>query len=61
LSAAVRTQLAAIPWRRLVYVSCNLDTLARDLIEMGGTIVSVVPVDLFPQTRHIETVVTLAR
>ncbi|MEM7675684.1 MAG: 23S rRNA (uracil(1939)-C(5))-methyltransferase RlmD [Myxococcota bacterium] len=61
LSAAVRARLAQTAWRRLVYVSCNPDTLARDLPELGGAVKSVVPVDLFPQTRHVETVVTLVR
>ena len=53
--------LAARPWRRLVYVSCNPDTLARDIAQLGGRILSVTPVDLFPQTRHVETVLTLER
>lgn len=48
---------------RLVYVSCEPTTQARDLkmlIEDGGyTVLKVQPFDLFPQTRHIENVVTL--
>lgn len=44
----------------LVYVSCNPKTLARDLEILGRPIDRVVPVDLFPQTGHVETVVRSA-
>lgn len=50
---------------RLVYVSCEPTTQARDLkmlIDDGGyRILRVQPFDLFPQTRHIENVVTLEK
>lgn len=49
---------------RMVYVSCNPNTLARDLKllnEGGYTIEKVQPVDMFPQTYHIETVTLLQR
>lgn len=49
---------------RMVYVSCNPNTLARDLKllhEGGYRIDKVQPVDMFPQTYHIETVVQLTR
>jgi 23S rRNA (uracil1939-C5)-methyltransferase len=56
--------LAAIAQRapiRVVYVSCNPESLARDLEILRGRakleIVRVQPVDLFPETRHVETVV----
>ena len=49
---------------RVVYVSCNPATLARDLkllCEHGYAIEKVQPVDMFPQTGHVETVVLLSR
>ena len=46
--------------KRIVYVSCEPTTLARDLKTLAAyTIVSVDAVDLFPDTSHVETVVTL--
>lgn len=51
--------------KRMVYVSCNPSTLARDLkllcAENRYEITSVQPVDMFPHTAHIETVVGLER
>ncbi len=61
LTAPVRAALAARRWRRLVYVSCDPDTLARDVATIRGRVTSVVPVDLFPHTHHVETVLTLER
>ena len=50
--------------QRIVYVSCNPATLARDLAilkELGYITKKVQPVDLFPQTFHVETVVLLSQ
>ena len=49
---------------RIVYVSCNPDTLARDcawFAEKGYLIGDVTPVDLFPGTGHVESVVCLTK
>jgi len=50
--------------KRLVYVSCNPGTLARDLklfCETDYKLISVQPVDMFPHTAHIETVAQLIK
>ena len=50
--------------RIIVYVSCNPQTLARDvryLVKGGYKAVKAVPVDMFPFTEHVETVVLLSR
>ena len=60
---ALRT-LVALGATRIVYVSCNPATLARDLqtLVAGGYRPTVVqPVDMFPHTPHIEVVVRLER
>lgn len=57
-------QLAKIDAQRLVYVSCNPKALARDLpllVAAGWTIERLRPVDMFPQTAHVETVACLTR
>ncbi len=49
---------------RIVYVSCNVSTLARDLNFLqanGYNVLEVTPVDMFPQTAHIETVTLLEK
>lgn len=54
--------LRAAP-ERIVYVSCNPATQARDLQLMDGQyqVVAVQPVDMFPHTHHVENVVKLIR
>ena len=56
--------VAALAPERVVYVSCNVVTQARDLEELrrrGYRLERVVPVDMFPHTKHVESVVTLVR
>jgi 23S rRNA (uracil1939-C5)-methyltransferase/tRNA (uracil-5-)-methyltransferase len=57
-------QLFAYRPRAVVYVSCDPATQMRDLkgfLAEGYTATAVQPFDLFPQTRHLECVITLAR
>ncbi|MEP6820972.1 MAG: class I SAM-dependent RNA methyltransferase [Chthoniobacterales bacterium] len=61
LPAGTRSALLEHPPATLVYVSCNPPTLARDLGELqkAFTVLSVTPLDMFPQTAEIECVVHL--
>ena len=55
------TQLAQ---KKIVYVSCNVVTQARDLkvlLDSGFAIERVTPVDMFPHTKHVETVALLSK
>jgi 23S rRNA (uracil1939-C5)-methyltransferase len=64
LGVAVVDALVANGPPRLVYVSCDPATLARDVKRLargGYTLNEVQPLDMFPQTFHIETVTMLAR
>ncbi len=57
-------QLFAFGPRGVVYVSCNPATQMRDLVlftEAGYQLGAVQPFDLFPQTKHLECVMTLSR
>ena len=64
LAKSVPADIAAANPRRVAYVSCDPATLARDLalFAKNGTFepVRITPVDLFPQTYHVETVCLLA-
>ena len=58
----VKTILRAAP-QRIVYVSCNPATQARDLhdLDIDYRVAAVQPVDMFPHTPHVENVVLLIR
>ena len=54
--------VAALSPQKIVYVSCNPETLQRDLdyiTKKHYKVTAIQPVDMFPHTTHIETVVTL--
>lgn len=64
LEASFIETTAAVKPERIVYISCNPATLARDLAlfaEEGYVTKQVQPVDLFPQTTHVECVVLMSR
>ena len=56
--------VAAMKPKRVVYVSCNPETLARDLTHLtrrGWKALKIQPVDMFPHTEHVETVCLLSK
>ena len=58
------TTIARMQPQRVVYVSCNPSTLARDLAylsQQGFQVQEVQPVDMFPQTVHVECVTLMSR
>ena len=62
-SRALKTIIEADP-QTLIYVSCDPATLGRDLrsfLLSGFTLASITPVDLFPQTYHVESVALLKK
>jgi 23S rRNA (uracil1939-C5)-methyltransferase len=61
-SDVINTMLSLAP-KRIVYVSCNPATQARDiqLLSSGYRVTNVQPVDMFPHTHHVENVVLLER
>lgn len=64
LDPRVLAAIAACPPPRLLYLSCDPATLARDLRQLcadGYRLVSVQPIDFFPNTTHVETLALLER
>ena len=64
LGEEVVSVIVAMRPERVVYISCDPGTLARDVrrfAEQGYQAVRAVAVDLFPRTRHVETIVLLQR
>jgi 23S rRNA (uracil1939-C5)-methyltransferase len=64
LSQKVVRRVLEVEAGRIVYVSCNPTTLApnaRQMVDAGYELRSVQPVDMFPQTPHIESVALLTR
>ena len=62
--AGTRAAIDTVAPRRVVYVSCEPSTLARDLdwfAERGYAVGALQPFDLLPQTEHVETVALLTR
>lgn len=61
---ATLSAVARMAPQKLIYISCNSATLARDccvLADLGWTLVRYRPADLFPRTAHVETVALLTR
>lgn len=63
MDEAVTRQLLKAAPRRIVYVSCNTATQARDLAILDETyaVADVQPVDMFPHTHHVENVALLIK
>ncbi|GAB3711999.1 23S rRNA (uracil(1939)-C(5))-methyltransferase RlmD [Spirosoma flavus] len=63
MDEAVTRQLLKAAPERIVYVSCNTATQARDLgiLDEGYRVADVQPVDMFPHTHHVENVALLVR
>ena len=62
-SPAFLQALCALGPKRVVYISCNPETLARDLnlLRTHYRPQAIQPVDMFPHTQHVETIVLLQR
>jgi len=65
LSREMLEAIGTMAPERMVYVSCNPDTLAKDLEYLrkkaGYRVLQIQPVDMFPRTTHCEVVVSLRR
>jgi 23S rRNA (uracil1939-C5)-methyltransferase len=60
----IERDLASFGAQKILYVSCNPATLARDLSALachGYKLTLVQPIDLFPHTFHVETLAVMAR
>jgi 23S rRNA (uracil1939-C5)-methyltransferase len=59
----MRRAILDSPPETMIYVSCNPPTLARDIAELQQRfgVVSITPLDMFPQTAEIEVVAHLQR
>ena len=55
--------LTSLGPKKIVYISCNPETLARDLVQLRGSyrVKRIVPFDMFPHTNHCEVVVSMSR
>lgn len=56
--------ISEIKPKKIVYISCNVSTLARDierLTQKGYTLQKVQPVDMFPETMHVECVALMSK
>ena len=58
---AVLDAVARSDAKTLVYLSCNPETLARDLARLAWTTESITPADMFPQTPHLELLAVATR
>ncbi|RQP07835.1 MAG: 23S rRNA (uracil(1939)-C(5))-methyltransferase RlmD [Chryseobacterium sp.] len=63
MHAKVVEQILRLAPEKIVYVSCNSATQARDLalLKEDYTLVKILPVDMFPQTHHVENIALLLR
>lgn len=61
---AFLSSLIKLSPEKVIYVSCNPETLARDLMYLsknGYKVKKIQPIDMFPHTSHVETVVLMSR
>lgn len=64
LEKEARLALIALGCPEIIYISCDPATLARDLkyfVEAGYKVETIQPLDMFPQTYHVECVVLMSR
>ncbi|MFO8043038.1 MAG: 23S rRNA (uracil(1939)-C(5))-methyltransferase RlmD, partial [Alkalispirochaeta sp.] len=63
LHPGARKTLREIAPERILYISCNPRTQATDIAELGDLyrVTALQPVDMFPQTRHVENIAVLER